>query len=399
MAKILNLNRLFLCAAMRLIFLSAIALGAEPSSEVRGAWIDRSSLASREEMRATVEKLAAANFNLALVNVWSRGYPLWKSKVFEEETGMLTDPAFEGRDVLAEFVEEARRVGIAVMPWFEYGFIGGYSGYYPGSGGKGPVFERHPDWLAMTKTGETRFTAPNGFFYWMAQTRPDVQEFLLRLIEEICRNYDVVGMQFDRARYPQLDCGYDEYTGELYRREHGGASPPADHNNAEWMRWRAEKLNDFVGALYRRLKAVGRHLLVSNAPIVYPYSYVNFAQDYTAWMRMGAVDFMVPQIYRRDSAAYETELVKQLAAVNRQDILVPGIDSTNPTVDELIKMVELSRDRKLPGVVIWYYKGMLDKGALARLRETVFQRPARLPWTLGAPRPAVPRQPRKVGRQ
>ncbi len=368
-----------------LLSMTTIVEGAEPTTEVRGVWLDRSSLVSREEVRTTLRQLAGANFNLALVNVWSRGYPLWKSRVFEAETGMLTDPGMGDRDVLAEVVEEARLVGIAVMPWFEYGFIGGYSGYLPGPGGKGPIFERHPEWLAMTRSRATGFTAPGGFFYWMAHTRPDVQEFLLKMMVEVCRGYEVVGLQFDRARYPQLDCGYDDFTIELYASENGGVPPPNDPAASGWIRWRAARLNDFIAAVHQRVKGVGRHLLVSNAPIVFPYSYVNFAQEYPAWIGRNALDLTVPQVYRRDAAAYEAELLRQLAAAGSVATLTPGIDSTNPTVEELIGMIERTRAYGLLGMVIWYYRALLDKGALTRLRQTVFTRPARLPGVMQTP--------------
>jgi uncharacterized lipoprotein YddW (UPF0748 family) len=35
--------------------------------------------------------------------------------------------SFLGRDPLAELVEEARRVGLKVIPWFEYGFVSSYN--------------------------------------------------------------------------------------------------------------------------------------------------------------------------------------------------------------------------------------------------------------------------------
>lgn len=380
--------------AIFLVLLLASGLAVEAAAdapEVRGVWIDRSSLVSREEIRATMRQLADSNFNLVLVNVWSRGYPLWRSRVFERETGLMTDPGYSGRDVLAEVIEEASGLGLEVMPWVEYGFIGGYSGYYPGAGGRGPIFDAHPDWLARTRGGETRFTAPGGYFYWMIHTRREVQEFLFALMEELASGYDTIGIQFDRARYPQLDCGYDDYTISLYRRENGGLDPPADPANAFWVRWRADKNNDFVIELYRRLKAVNRALQVSNAPGVYPYAYVNFAQDYPGWMRAGALDFTVPQIYRKDIASYLDELNRQISAVPSLERFVPGVDITNSNPTELIRMIEAGRERGLPGVVIWYYRGLRDAGAFEALRQTVFRGRSRMPW-------AIERSRRPLGR-
>jgi len=351
----------------------------EPARELRGAWIDRSSLVSRDEIRKTMKTLADGRFNVAFVLVWSRGYPLWRSRVFERETGLVTDPDYGGRDVLREAIEEAGAAGIHLMPWVEYGFVAGYTPHHPGKNGCGPIFDRHPDWLAKTKSGETRFPAPGGQYCWLAHARPDAQEFLLALMAELAREYKTAGVQFDRARYPQFDCGYDDYTREAYRRERG-VYPPDDPAEQAWVRWRADGLNAFVKTLYARLKTADPAGLVSNAPIAYPYGYDNFAQDYPGWMRDRSVDFMVPQLYRKDLASFERDLDIQLAGVVQPALIVPGIDITNTSADVVIASIEAARRRNLPGVVIWYYRGLERAGAFERLSATVFRKRASLPW-------------------
>ena len=191
-------------SALALFLLFAVAL---PAAEVRGVWIARDSLGSRARIRSTMEALGKANFNVAYVDVWSQGYPLFPSRVFEEETGLLIDPQYEGRDILQEAIEEGKPNGIAVVPWFEYGFVGVWSGRLRGES-LGPIFDRHPEWLAKTRTGETKFSIGGGAYYlWMAHTHPDAQNFLIQLMEEAQGRYDVPGIQFDRARYPTLECG------------------------------------------------------------------------------------------------------------------------------------------------------------------------------------------------
>lgn len=359
-------------------------------AEIRAVWLDRSSLVSREEIRATIQQLALANFNLILVNVWSRGYPLWQSAVFAKETGLTIDPGFVGRDPLSEVIEEAALAGLVVMPWFEYGFIGGYSGYFPGVGGEGPLFDRHPDWMARTRSGGGGFSAPGGLFYWMSHSNPEVRQFLIRLVEEVCLRYLIVGVQFDRARYPQLDCGYDSLTLAAYR-QHTGDSGVPDPSDSQWMRWRAEQVNRFIVELRQRVKRVSDRLMVSNAPIVYPYSYVNFLQEYPVWVAQGGVDLVMPQIYRRDGDQFEAELNRQLVLVTDRQGFVPGIDSTNPTVAELLRMIEIVRSRQLPGVAIWYYRSLLNKGALDALRQGLFSQRATLPMML--PERSLPLSP------
>jgi uncharacterized lipoprotein YddW (UPF0748 family) len=371
-----------LISDVRIIFLfclMAIDLFAA-NPELRGVWVDRVTLASREEMRSAFSKLADAHFNAVFVNVWSRGYPLWRSRTFETETGLITDPGFADRDVLAEAIEEAQPFGLAVIPWFEYGFVAGYSGYLPGPAGKGPIFEKHPDWLAQARNGSTAFPiAGGGNYYWLAHSRTDVQDFLIALLIEIA-GYGVPAIEFDRARYPSLDCGYDPHTRELYASQHDGSQPPENASDAEWVRWRANEINTFHKRMYRALKAANWRLLITDAPVVYPFSYQNFAQDYTAWVREGSLDFVSPQVYRSTSTAYEAELARQISQLSDSSRVVPGIDITNSSPSQLVRMIEATRAVGLPGVVVWYYRGLESAGALDVLRETVFSEQAPLPW-------------------
>jgi uncharacterized lipoprotein YddW (UPF0748 family) len=339
-------------------------------------WVDREPLISRESIAAMLENLKAANFNAIFVNVWSRGYPLWRSEVFQRHTGVLTDPGYGERDPLAEVIEEAHSRGLAVIPWVEYGFVIGYSG------GKAPLVDAHPEWLAKRRNGSTDFSwAGTTRSFWIAHAHPEGQQFLYELMEELASNYDVPAIQFDRARYPELDCGYDDATKTLYGREHNGAEPPTNERDADWMRWRADKLNEFIATLTKRLKALNWRGLVTNAPVVYPYSYSNFLQEYPAWMKAGALDFVSPQIYRSGIDSFEREINQQLGAIGGDGArLVPGIDITNTTNQTLIRSIEICREKGLAGTVVWYYGGLVRKGSLDALRESVFSEPARLPW-------------------
>ncbi|MFN4110829.1 MAG: glycoside hydrolase family 10 protein, partial [Ignavibacteria bacterium] len=236
------------------------------SQELRGTWIARDQLGTKEALAYAIDSIAAANFNVVYVNVWSRGYPLWKSNVFYQHTGVYIDPTYDGRDILAEAIAEAHKHGLHVEAWFEYGFVGGYEPYYPGTSGKGKIFDTHPDWVAKRLDGGEK---DNSNFYWMVQTRKDVQDFLIALVMEIVRNYDVDGIELDRIRYSSLQYGYDSYTDSLYRLEHNGNSPPTNYADQSWIRWRADKLNEFQARVYDSVKSVRLKFNLSNAPSLY----------------------------------------------------------------------------------------------------------------------------------
>jgi uncharacterized lipoprotein YddW (UPF0748 family) len=366
---------------LRTLFLLPFSLAAA-DPELRGVWIARDTLTSREKIAGAMKQLADANFNAAFVNVWSRGYPLWPSEVFEREAFVKIDPGFIGRDVLQEAIEEGKANGIAVIPWVEYGFVAGWSGYFPGPSRQGPVFEKHPDWLAKKRSGEVRFPiAGGGDFFWMAHANPEVQEFLIQLMEELARNYDIQAIEFDRARYPELDCGYDDITKELYARDNNGVMPPDNPNDGRWLRWRADNINAFLRRMSQRVKAIDWRILMTNAPIVYPYGYVTFAQDYPAWMREGSSDFITPQIYRPDVDQYERELDAQVRSLTDVKRLVPGLDITNSRSGEnLAEQILRTRKRGTRGIVVWYHEALNTHKAWDTLKATVFAEKAPLPW-------------------
>ena len=363
-----------------LCFVPLLAMAQE--GELRGVWAARDSLGSREQIRQMMKNLDEGNFNAVFVNVWSRGYPLWPSEVFERETGIRIDPGFEGRDVLQESIEEAKPYGIAVIPWVEYGFVAGWSGYAPGPGRRGVIFEKHPEWLAKNRAGEVRFPiAGGGDYFWMAHANPEVQEFLIQMMEELARNYDVPAIEFDRARYPMLDCGYDEVTKALYARDNSGEAPPEKVDEPKWIRWRADDLNRFLKRLNRRVKAIDWRVLVTNAPVQYPFSYVNFAQEYPAWVREGSLDFVSPQVYWSNAEQYARELDLQMSRLSDTSRLVPGIDVSNSrSVEDLARQIRFTRDRGLPGFVIWYYGVLVQADGFTRLKELVLTQKVPLPW-------------------
>jgi uncharacterized lipoprotein YddW (UPF0748 family) len=126
------------------------------------------------------------------------------------------------------------------------------------------------------------------------------------------------------------------------------------------------------------VKAVDWRMLMTNAPAVYSYAYVNFAQDYPEWVRQGALDFVTPQVYRNDADTYERELTAQMRHMEDTSRFVPGIKTNNP--EDLARQIEITRQKGLPGVVIWYYNDLVTSASLAHLKQTVYAEKAALPW-------------------
>ena len=372
---------------------AAVTLPAQ-TTEVRAVWVARDGLTSRQQIAATLDQLAAANLNVVCVNCWSRGFTIHPSSVLQAACGQSQDPGFLGRDPLAEFVLEAHRRGIEVEAWFEYGFMFGWSGWYAGPSGTGPVLAANPSWIGRDNNGNTQVGDGNGgYFTWASLEHPAVRQFLIDLAVEVVDRYDLDGIQFDRVRYPSTSFGYDAATAAAYQ-AYSGQAPPTNVNAAAWKRWRADRLIAFHHDLYTAVKARRASVRVTDAPTVMPGAYDTYLQDWPAWLQGGSLDLVYPQVYRTTAAAYITTLDQQLAyfaPLERQRI-APGIRAiTGTPTGEVLGMVAANRTRNLPGHVFWYAEGLYDD--LPALTASYFQNAAAVPQRPASWRPpAVQRE-------
>ena len=354
--------------------------------ELRGVWltnVDSDVLLSREAIAEAMEFLADHHFNVVYPVVLNNATTTYPSATMEAVTGVRIDPRYAGRDPLAELVEEAAKHDIAVIPWFEFGFSSSF-----GKDG-GPILAAKPEWAARDRDGG--LLTKNGF-EWMNGYHPEVQQFVLDLVLEVARDYDVAGVQGDdRLPAQPSEGGYSEFTKDLYRSEHGGADPPRGYLDADWLRWRADKLNAFAERLYDEVKAVDPALQVSWAPSIYPWGYRNYLQDWPSWASGGYADQVIPQNYRYDLGAYESTLATQRASALGLDAAVdtlvyPGVlmnvgDYVIPA-DYLTGLMQYNRDQGYRGEVFFFYEGLRkNDDALADLLLTTFYaEPARPPF-------------------
>ena len=350
--------------------------------ELRGTWVARDGLTSRAKIISTLDALQAANCNLVCVDVWTRGYTIHPSDVLFAACGVRQDPdpAYVGRDPLAEFVFEAHRRGIEVEAWFEYGFMFGWSGWYAGPTGVGPVLTANPSWIARDNTGNSQVgTGVGGYWTWAIHEHPAVRQFLIDLCVEVANKYDVDGIQLDRVRYPSTSFGYDATTSAAYQAATGNP-PPTNVNNAAWMRWRADGLNAFHLTLYNAIKAVRSTLRVSDAPTSWPGAYNNFMQDWPQWVIAGSIDLVYPQLYTTTASSFTNSLNVQLNTLPLalRSRVAPGIRTSSGTsTTEVLGMVAADRARNLPGHVFWYAEDLYDD--LPALTTNYFQTAAPMP--------------------
>jgi len=354
-------------------------------AELRGVWLTDVSnvLDSRDNIEEAMAFLEEYNFNAVFPVVWNQAATTYPSAVMDSLIDRPIDPQYGDRDPLQELIEEAHERGIAVIPWFEYGFAASFE-----SGG-GAIIEEKPGWAAKDQAGN--LLKKNGF-EWMNPYRPAVRDFMMSLIMEVVRNYDVDGVQGDdRLPAQPVEGGYSEFTKDLYRQEHDGQDPPSNESDPEWMAWRADILNDFAQRIYDNVKAVDDDLIVSWSPSVWNFSYREYLQDWPTWINQGSTDLIHPQVYRKSPAQYEATLDAQSAdqvGWDEEEVIgfYPGVLIKSGgylvTASDIKDMVQANRDHGYQGEVLFYFDGLrqFDNLVADALKESHYQEPVPLPF-------------------
>jgi uncharacterized lipoprotein YddW (UPF0748 family) len=330
--------------------------------EIRGVWLtttDSKVFDSRQNIASAMDFLAETGFNVVFPVVWNRGATMYPSQLMRQTFDIEMNPQFVGRDPLAEVVTEARRVGLKVIPWFEYGFASSYN--LKG----GSLLAKKPEWAARDSEGN--LLKKNGF-EWLNALDAEVQNFMLNLILEVVKNYDVDGIQAD-DRLPALpsEGGYDKRTVEVYRQQIG-EDPPKNFKDGRWLQWRADILTEFLARVYQEIKAINSNLLITIAPNIHDWAYKEYLQDSPTWLERGLVDIIHPQIYRRDFLTYKgivDKLVSEQFTDGTLAKLAPGIlmkvGSYRISPEYLLQAIEYNRASGISGEVFFFYEGLREE--------------------------------------
>lgn len=346
-----------------------------PTQEIRGAWItniDSNVLFSPRLLQQAMQDLDRLNFNTVYPVVWNWGYTVYPSEVAKRVIGHAIDPRYPGlqdRDPLAELVQQGRQKGIAVIPWFEFGFM---------APADSELATRYPDWVSQRQDGSRVWMQGEYPRVWLNPFKPEVQQLVLDLVDEIVTKYNVDGIQFDDHFGLGVEFGYDPYTVALYKQENGGQEPPKDPKEPTWVKWRADKITEFMGRIHQRVKARKRSAIVALSPNSYRFAYENSLQDWHNWRQRGYIEELMLQVYRTDLQSFDNELLQPEIQSARLQIpvgvgILTGLKNRPVPMGLVQQKIQIARDRGFSGVSFFFYETMWNLSNESReYRQAMF---------------------------
>ena len=335
----------------------------------------------KTELVAILDSLQALNVNMVLLQTRVRGDVIYPSAI-EPFARLFTGVAGKSPmyDPLAFAIDECHKRGMQLHAWIVTLPVG--KDDYVRRQGKGALPRRRPDLCTHFK-GQ----------WYMEPGNPATAGYIVSLVDEIVRNYDVDGIHLDYVRYPDRTDGYPDAS--LYRKHGKGLT---------LAQWRRENITRIAREVYNCVKEIKPWVRVSCAPLgkysdLTRYSSLGWNardavyQDAQAWMREGIMDALFPMLYFNGNNFYPFVLDWQQNAYGRH--IVPGIGVYRVVPEyggwspvEISRQLYTSRAAGTAGSIMFRTEHLLDeKNGAKAVYKSANSMPALVPpmsWGKGS---------------
>lgn len=334
-------------------------------NEMKGIWI-RPTENSQEQIIATLNKLKDNGFNNVFLETYYHGKTIFPSKTMNKYGFTIQNELFEGFDPLKIWVEEGHKRDIKVHTWFQSFYVGNKNpNINPTS-----ILAQHPEWGNKTKKcadceGATMSVSEhNGYF--LDPANPNVQNFLLELLEEIITEYKPDGINLDYIRYPNSNSrvdmqawGFSEYARNEFQSIYGVDPVDLTVSDAMWYDW-----NDYRrGIITNFVKKVGQ-LGKANKTYISAVIFPDIAsalatkqQDWRNWSYNDYIDGFTPLFLTYDSKMLASMMNDVMNIKSPKTELYAGLFVTfmGGSSEDLIRQIFETRKMNANGVILFDY--------------------------------------------
>jgi uncharacterized lipoprotein YddW (UPF0748 family) len=369
-----------------------------PAREFRGAWLvtvankdwpSKPGLPVAEqkaELTALLDRAVQLKLNAIIFQVrpscdamYASALEPW-SEYLTGTMGRAPEPFY---DPLAFAIEEAHKRGLELHAWFNP-----FRALHPQA--RSPVAPNHisrthPEWVCQY-----------GSQLWLDPGEPLVRTYVLKVILDVVRRYDVDGVQLDDYFYPYPEknsAGRElEFPDDASWRKYG---LPGGLGRDDWRR---ANINLFVQNVYQNIKSAKPRVKFGVSPfgIWRPMNppqvrgmdaYAKLYADSRKWFAGGWLDYFSPQLYWSIDSPQQSfpVLLNWWVRQNTQGRhLWPGINAANTgekwEPGEITRQIAATRRQPGAGGEIFYHlRNLTDNAALADAVRTACAQPALVP--------------------
>lgn len=349
-----------------------------PKCDARGRVLESRALldegtgwATREGAAKTVGKLTRGGFNVYIPCIWHGRGATWPSKLSPPEKGVAkTIEAEAGFDPLKHLIDLCHDKGIEVHPWYCVCYRD----------------QRWPHLNELTEEG-----TPKGAF---EAHNPAFRKFIVDLMMEVVRGYDVDGLNLDYIRTKGIST--TKTAQEAYRKQFGGElledmkkKEPNGWPNAKVVQFQNDVIADIVRAVAEQGRAAKPKLVISidghPAP---PGNLPNIqGRDGFTWAQKGWIDVIYCMDYGRRLCWQKADALR--AALDQPAAYVTIVGNYERTLKRKVvpregrlvaDLIGFCQRRSLGNGVALYLLSMLDDEQIEALRAGPFKEHAVPSW-------------------
>ncbi|HEY1790103.1 MAG TPA: family 10 glycosylhydrolase [Verrucomicrobiae bacterium] len=368
-----------------------------PLREFRGVWIATvgnkdwpsapglSVAQQKAELISLFDTAARLKLNSIVFQVRPASDALYASSIepwSEYLTGVQGRAPQPYYDPLAFAVEEAHRRGLELHAWFN-----------PFRARISPLSPPAPNFVARAHPGWVR---KYGDQLWLDPGDPAVRDYVVRVIMDVVRRYDVDGVQFDDYFYPYpVDSAQGTqipFPDDASWRSFGERSGLSREN------WRRQNIDEFIETIYRNIKSAKPWVKFGVSPFGiwqpgYPppvrgfNAYAELYADSRLWLANGWVDYLSPQLYwpiNAPAQGFQTLLGWWEAQNLKGRSLWPGLAAyvagTKFPVAEIGRQIQATRaQRGASGEIFFDMRSFQVNSALVSVVTGEYGEPALVP--------------------
>lgn len=345
--------------------------------EFKGVWL-RPSEITEDAISRTLDNIKKSGIETIFLETYYQGKTIFPSESIAKYKVQSQRDEFAGIgfDPLQVWINEAHKRNMKVYIWFETFYAG------PENPMDNPqnVIAVNPKWANVTKlkynsnTPVASISEHNGYF--LDPANPEVQCYLLCLLEEIITKYKPDGINLDYIRYPQSigakfagyeqsNWGYTDYARNEFKQAMNVDPIDIKYGTPQWDAWAGYRQNKVTSFVFKAKQLTSKYNIPLTA-VIFPDREKSLEikmQDWKTWADNNYIDGFTPLIMTcdKDTAVYLINDIKQNSRPTTK--IYPGlfVAFMNGNPYDLLRQLHESRKLKTSGIIIFDYAHLDSK--------------------------------------
>ncbi len=306
-------------------------------------WVQIETLSSKESINKVLEFAHSSGYSDLLVQVRSRDNAAYNSS-------FISKPYFIDKDFdpLKYITDASKKLNLNIHAWINM--------YVIWSGKVRPIDNLHLINKNQSWRDESFININNLFSnHFLSPINPNVNPYLLKIINEIINNYDIDGIHLDYIRFKDSDFGNNKVGLNHFK---------VNNLDKNWEKFKRSRITLLVKNSYNLIKKKSNDIILSVAVKPNLLEAKNrFAQDWGSWLKKGIVDYVFPMNYYKEMKYFNRDsylILKRIPQKLHKNIIM-GIGCYNQNAGDAADKIALVKLHRFGGVSLFSYDNHVNE--------------------------------------